>query len=64
MVTIAVTMRFAQRSPDCRHGQSAFKILIEFDTVKFDENLRCISVDFAQKPCFNANGSFKAVCYG
>ena len=40
------------------------KILVKFDTVKFDQDLRRIRVNFAQKPPFNANNSFKPVCYG
>jgi hypothetical protein len=40
------------------------KILIEFDSVKFDENSRLIRVDFSQKHRLNANGSFKLLCYG
>lgn len=40
------------------------KILIEFDSIKFDENLRRIRVDFGQKHRFIANNSFKPVCYG
>jgi hypothetical protein len=40
------------------------KILIEFDSVKFDENSRRIRVDFSQKHRFKANGSFKPLCYG
>jgi hypothetical protein len=42
----------------------AFKILIEFNFFKIDENSRRIRIDFAQKPRFNANDSFKPVCYG
>ena len=46
----------------CSHRAPVSKILIEFDSVKFDENSRRIRVDFAQKPRFNANDSFKPVC--
>jgi hypothetical protein len=42
----------------------AFKILIEFDNVEFDENSHRIRVDFVQKHRFNANDSFKPVWYG
>jgi len=38
------------------------KILVKFDSVKFDESLRRIRVDIAQKHPFNANNSFKPVC--
>jgi hypothetical protein len=48
----------------CTRGVLTHKILIEFDTVKFEENSHRIHVDFAQKPHFNANNSFKPVCYG
>jgi hypothetical protein len=41
---------------------STGKILIEFDSVKFDENLRRIRVDFVQKARFDPNDSFKPVC--
>jgi len=44
------------------HHVPTFKILIEFDRVKFDENSHRIRVDFAQKHRFNANDSFKPVC--
>ena len=46
----------------CTHDASTFKILSESDSVKFDENSRRIRVDFAQKPRFIANDSFKPVC--
>ena len=39
-----------------------FKILVEFDPVKFDENSRRIRVDFGQKRRFTANDSFKPLC--
>jgi hypothetical protein len=45
-----------------RHDASTFKILIEFNSVKFDKNSPRIRVDFAQKPRFIANDSFKPVC--
>jgi len=45
-----------------RHRVPTFKILIEFDPVKFDENSHRIRVDFVQKHRFNANDSFKPVC--
>jgi hypothetical protein len=48
----------------CMRPVAAFKILIEFNPVKFDEKPRPICIDFIQKPRFNANGSFKPVCYG
>jgi len=48
----------------CRRRVPALKILIESDFVKFDEISRRIRVDFAQKPRFDANNSFKPVCYG
>jgi len=41
---------------------STRKILIEFDSVEFDENLRRIRVDFVQKARFNPNNGFKHVC--
>jgi hypothetical protein len=47
-----------------RAGVLAFKILIESDSVKFDENSRLIHILFAQNPRFNTNNSFKPVCYG
>jgi hypothetical protein len=48
----------------CTCRVAAFKILIKFDPVKFDEKPRPIRIDFTQKPRFNANGSFKPFCYG
>jgi len=44
--------------------ESTIKFLVRFDPFKFDENSRRISVEFAQKPRFIANVSFKPVCYG
>jgi hypothetical protein len=46
----------------CTHNAWTFRILIEFDSVKFDQNSRRIRVDFGQKPRFIANDSFKPVC--
>jgi hypothetical protein len=50
--------------PDSRRGVPIFKILIEFEPVKFDENLCRISGDFTQKLRVNSNANFKPVCYG
>ena len=44
------------------HRTSMRKILVECDSVKFDENSRRIRVDFTQKRRFIANDSFKPVC--
>ena len=55
------------RSLEARSTSGAMlmpKILIEFDSVNFDENSRRIRVDFSQKHRFKANGSFKPLCYG
>ena len=41
---------------------SVLKILVKFDSVKFDENSHRIRVDFAQKRRFIANDSFKPIC--
>jgi hypothetical protein len=57
-------MRDQPTAPCCRYRAATLKILIEFDSVKFDENSRRIRVYFGQKPRFNANGDFKPVCYG
>lgn len=38
------------------------KILVEFDSLEFDENSRRIRVDFVQKSRFNANERFKPLC--
>jgi hypothetical protein len=43
---------------------ATLKFLIEFYSVKFDENSHRIRVYFGQKPRFDTNGSFKPVCYG
>jgi hypothetical protein len=44
-------------------GRAAlFKILVNFDPVKFDKNSRRIRIDITQKPRFNSNDSFKPVC--
>jgi len=55
-------MRDCPKTAQRTHGAPILKILVEFDSVKIDENLRRIRVDFAQKPPFNANNSFKPVC--
>ena len=55
------------RSIEGAHGtrrMPAPKILIESDSVKFDEISRRIRIYFAQNPRLNANNSFKPVCYG
>ena len=57
-------MRDCAKAPQTKNRLPIVKILVKFDSVKFDENLRLIRVDFAQKPLFNANNSFKHVCYG
>jgi hypothetical protein len=44
------------------HDVSIAKTLIESELVKFYENSRHNRVDFAQKPRFIANDSFKPVC--
>jgi hypothetical protein len=44
------------------HYVSIDKTLIESEPVKFYENSRRNRVDFAQKPRFIANDSFKPVC--
>jgi hypothetical protein len=44
------------------HKAPLSKILIEFDSVKFDENLPRNRVDFAQKHRFIANDSFRPFC--
>jgi hypothetical protein len=61
-VTFAVTMRGWLKAQSRADHVPTFKILIEFDPVKFDENSHRIRVDFAQKHRFNANDSFKPVC--
>jgi hypothetical protein len=55
--------RSAKGSRRPRRGPT-FKILVEFDSVEFDENSRRIRVDFAQKPRGNPNNSFRPICYG
>lgn len=42
--------------------ESIVTILVKFDLVKFDENLRRTCVETAQKHRFIANDSFKPVC--
>jgi hypothetical protein len=63
-VTAAVTMPGVPEMPAGVRRMPAFKILIEFDNVEFDENSRRIRIDFVQKHRFNANDSFKPVWYG
>jgi hypothetical protein len=57
-------MRDWPKAPQPKDCVPIPKILVKFDSVKFDENLPRIRVDFSQKPLFNANNSFKPVCYG
>jgi len=55
-------MRLSSLALLARTADQSFKILVEFDSVKFDENSRRIRIDFAQKRRFIANDSFKPVC--
>jgi hypothetical protein len=48
----------AERQP----GVPIFKTFAKFEHVEFDENSRCIRVDFAQNPRFVANNSFRPIC--
>jgi hypothetical protein len=56
-------MRDRPKARSTRGAMRMPKILVEFDSVKFDENSRRIRVDFSQKHRFKANGSFKPLCY-
>jgi hypothetical protein len=50
------------KEPGCADRAPMLKILVEFDSLEFDENSRRIRVDFVQKSRFNANERFKPLC--
>ena len=52
------------RAARCADRAPILKILIEFDSLEFDENSRRIRVDFVQKPRFNANEQLQACLLG
>ncbi len=51
----------SSKAPAIWRNPAFSKILVEFDFLKFEENLRRIRIDFAQKRRFIANDNFKPV---
>jgi len=61
-VTVAVTMLAVRESPACGAHRAIVTILIKFDLLQFDSNLRRNRFKFGKKLRFIAKDSFKPPC--